>query len=115
MPLKFKSSSPETFMLLGRDEHGRERIVTATKYADQFNWQLKLTHPSGQSWPGTFAAPGGGNAGIIDAMGDMMRSRDSEFVQDRARGDRPREQPRDNTRSVDGAPAPISAFSWRTR
>ena|SRR5215510_10099539 len=108
--LKFKSSTPETFMLLGRDEHGRERIVTARKHPDRFNWDLKLTHPSGENWPATFHGPN-----VLDAMSELMRSKDIQFKQDRARGDRPREEPRDNSRSVDGDPAPISAFSWRTK
>jgi hypothetical protein len=115
MTLTFKSSIPESFTLTGRDTDGRQRTVTATKNPGDFNWRMNLRHTSGQNWDATYHAPGRGNAGILDAMAELMRSKDSDFKQDKGRGDRPPQKPRDYNLPADGAPAPITAFAWRTR
>jgi hypothetical protein len=106
MTLTFKSSIPESFRLIGTDPDGRQRMVTASKNPGDFHWRLNLRHPSGENWNAMFHAPGG--AGILDAMSELMRSKDAEFRQDKARGDRPRErQAFDHNRSVDGYAPPI--------
>jgi hypothetical protein len=110
MTLTFKSSTPETFVLAGWDAHGRQRRVTATRGERDFNWQLRLQHPSGENWPATYHGES-----ILNAMSELMRSKDSEFKQAKARGDRPPPKPRDYNQPVDSTPAPISAFAWRTR
>jgi hypothetical protein len=97
MVLRFKSSTPEQFTLIGRDSHGRERSVTATKHSNDFNWQMRLQHPSGENWQATYHGPGG----ILDAMSELMRSKDAQFVQDRARGDRPPQRPFDYNRRIE--------------
>src|SRR5690242_12145742 len=107
MTLRFKSSTPESFTLIGRDQEGRERRVTATKRSQEFNWNLRLTHPSGENWPATFHGPN-----VLDAMAELMRSKDAQYLQDRARGDRPREEPFDHNRSADGV-APLVPIARR--
>src|ERR1700761_1161663 len=103
MALTFRSSIPESFTLVGTDSDGRQRRVTATKRSDQFYWDMRLDHPSGRNWQAQFSGPQ-----ILDAMSELMRSRDTEFKQDKARGDRPHTEPGDQSRSVDGF-APIMA------
>jgi hypothetical protein len=114
MPLTFRSSIPESFTITGRDPDGRTRTVIATKGANDFNWNMRLQHPSGENWNATYRAPGGGNGGILDAMSELMRSKDSEYKQDRARGDRPQQPKFDYNQSAEGH-APVTAFAWRTR
>ena len=97
MTLKFKSSTPESFTLVGRDSHGRQGTVTATKHSGDFSWQMRLTHPSGENWDASFHGPN-----ILDAMSELMRSKDPQYVQDRARQDRPRPPPFDYNRRVEG-------------
>jgi hypothetical protein len=110
MVLTFKSTRPERFTLVGEDEYGRERICVAEKAPDDWNWSLRLVHPSGEMWEGAYA----GRA-ILDAMSEMVASRDPQFVQDRENGDRPRQVMRtDRNRSVDdsGNTAPDLSY-WR--
>jgi hypothetical protein len=109
MVLTFKSTRAETFTISNTDEHGRTRTVTARKDADDWNWNLTLRHPSGETWSGAFT----GRAGILDAMGEMMTSRDAQFVQDRDRGDRPRQVMRtDRNRAVDDGGNTAPDLSW---
>jgi hypothetical protein len=96
MVLTFKSTRAEVFTISNTDEHGRTRTVTASKMPDDWNFKLTLRHPSGETWSGTYT----GRAGILDAMAEMMTSRDAQFVQDRDRGDRPRPEAVDRNRSV---------------
>jgi hypothetical protein len=104
MALTFRSSIPETFTLTGVDTTGRKRTVTATRESGEFYWDMTLRHPSGQTWPARFHGPN-----VLDAMSELMTSRDAEFKQDGARGDRPPAQMPDHNRPVnDGlAHAPI--------
>jgi hypothetical protein len=97
MALTFRSTRPQRFTLLGEDEYGRERVCVAEKNADDWNWSLRLVHPSGEMWEGAYS----GRA-ILDAMSEMVAARDPQFIQDRENGDRPREvMRRDGNRSVD--------------
>ena len=104
MALTFRSSIPESFALIGRDPDGRQRSVTATRPSNAFYWDLQLRHPSGQSWQAQYH--GAGNAGILDAMSELMRSKDAEFKQDKARNDRPPAEQRDHNRSITDAEIP---------
>jgi hypothetical protein len=83
---------------VGEDEHGRKRVAIAEKSPDEWAWSLRLHHPSGQTWAGSYS----GRAGILDALATMLNSHDAEFTQDRENGDRPRQVMRtDRNRAVD--------------
>jgi hypothetical protein len=101
MVLSFRSSSPSKFEIVGTDPDGRSRRVIATKHADDFNWNLQLSHP-GRSWSAKFHGPN-----VLDAMSELLASHDSDFRQDKARGDRPQADRFDSNRSVDVYEAPI--------
>jgi hypothetical protein len=102
MTLTFRSSIPEEFKIVGRDTSGRERVATARREPGAFNWNMNLQHPSGRSWQATYH----GEA-VIDALGELLCSKDGEFKQDKARGDRPHTAPFDGSRRVENMPAPI--------
>jgi hypothetical protein len=96
MPV-FRSSSPERFELVGTEPSGRRRVVVAEKFPDDFNWKMRLIHPSGQTWPATFHGPN-----VLDAMAELLASKDVEFKQDASRGDRPPAEAKDtNVRVYD--------------
>ncbi|MDN5003896.1 hypothetical protein ACFQZO_23960 [Bradyrhizobium sp. GCM10027634] len=108
MVLTFRSSTPETFQLIGTDADGRRRTVTAVKDSGSRYWDITLRHPSGETWPARYS----GDAGILDAMAELLNSKDVQFKQDRGRGDRPPPQPYDHSRSLgdaDGVP-PVVPF-----
>ena len=102
MTLTYRSSIPEEFKIVGRDTSGRERVAVATREPGAFNWNMRLQHPSGRHWEGTYR----GEA-IIDALGELLCSKDSEFKQDKGRGDRPHTEPYDSNRRIENMPAPI--------
>jgi hypothetical protein len=88
MSLVFRSSIPEQFAIIGQDSDGNRRIATATKVdSQQTRWDLKLTHPSGRNWSGSFNGPN-----VLDALGELMSSKTIDYRQEKARGHRP-EQP----------------------
>jgi hypothetical protein len=98
MVITFRSTRPERFVLVGEDEFGRKRVATAEKSPDEWAWQLKLQHPDGQCWAGSYA----GRAGILDALATMLNQHDAEFTQARENGDRPRNtMAPDRNRAVD--------------
>src|SRR4029077_7940553 len=97
MPITYKSTIAQTFVLMGTDEYGRERSVTAVKYSDDWAWQLRLEHPDGSYWTATHT----GTAGILDSMSELLNSRNNEFVTGRANGDRQRTMQPDRNRAVD--------------
>ena len=101
MSLSYRSSTPQEFTIVGRDPDGRTRIATATRNTGDFNWNMNLQHPSGRNWQATYH----GEA-ILDALGELLASKDIEFKQDKSRGDRPHTEPYDHNRQVDTA-API--------
>ncbi|MES5485948.1 hypothetical protein QMZ05_24610 [Bradyrhizobium sp. INPA03-11B] len=111
MSLTFKSSRPESFRLVGTDANGRTRVATAQKQSGDFYWSLRLEHPSGRNWQAQYH----GQA-VLDALGELMRSKDNEYVQDRARGDRPHTDAADlnyAVNDVDPDGAPISSIFQR--
>jgi hypothetical protein len=115
MALVFKSSTPETFKIVGVDTDGRQRVATATR-SDGRRWELKLTHPSGRTWSGDFH---GHN--ILDALGELLNSKEDEYKAAKARGHKPEPQPYDYNRRVDEGTvnsvgvAPLQAYpvDWR--
>ncbi|MET4372555.1 hypothetical protein ABIA99_005264 [Bradyrhizobium sp. LB12.1] len=105
MTLSFRSSRPEQFAIIGVDPDGRKRTVVATKRSGEFNWRLELTHPSGRNWDATYHG-----GAVLDAMSELLASKDVEFKQDRARGDRPHEPAYDGNRAVDADIPPITTI-----
>jgi hypothetical protein len=102
MSLTFRSSTPQQFTITGRDPDGRVRTATATREHGEFNWDMSLQHPSGRNWQAAYH----GEA-ILDALGELIVSKDMEFKQDKARGDRPHtDQGYDHNRQIDSV-API--------
>src|SRR3954447_8878171 len=103
MTLTFKSSLPQEFVICGRDDDGRTRMATASRESGDFNWKMRLEHPSGRNWEATYH----GEA-IVDALGELLASKEVEFKQAKGRGDRPQGQLHDHNRRVDDiAVAPI--------
>lgn len=102
MSLTFRSSIPQEFVICGRDPDGRTRMATATREGGNFNWDMKLEHPSGRNWQATYHGEN-----ILDALGELLSSKEIEFKQDKGRGDRPHTDQRfDYNRAVD-TDAPI--------
>ena len=81
MVLTFRSTIPERFELRGVDTNGRERVATATRESGNFAWNLRLEHPSGRNWSGSYR----GEA-VLDALGELMNSKNTEYLQERGRG-----------------------------
>jgi hypothetical protein len=110
MTLTYRSTIPERFEIRGVDTNGRERVATATRHAGDFHWKLRLQHPSGQFFDGSFRGEQ-----VLSALSEMVNAHDSAYRQDRARGYRPEPKPRDYTRQVldDGEFAPIIPIPQR--
>jgi hypothetical protein len=87
MPITYRSTIAQTFVLMGTDEYGRE----------DWAWQLRLEHPDGSYWTATHT----GTAGILDSMSELLNSRNNEYVTGRANGDRQRTMQPDRNRAVD--------------
>jgi hypothetical protein len=68
---------------------------------------MRLQHPSGRNWEATYH-----DEAILDALGELITSKDIEFKQDKGRGDRPQPQPYDHNRQVDSV-APIIPIANR--
>ena len=87
------------------DDDGAERVVIASRpYGRSANlphWDLRLQHPSGQHWPGSFD---GGN--ILDAMGEMLVRKEHVYNESRNRGHRVPQMRADRNISIgdDGNP-----------
>jgi hypothetical protein len=85
MVLTFRSTISETFKLIGQDSDGSRRVAVATRIPGaQARWDLKLEHPSGRSWKGDFSGPN-----VLDALAELLNSKDIEYRQERNRGHRP--------------------------
>jgi hypothetical protein len=99
MTLTFKSSRPEERVIIERDKTGRQRVCRAVQ--SDYNtklWNLRLDHPSGETWSGTFH--GDGNT-VNLAMTQMMMDKERDYLDDKARGDKPRAPDRDLNVKVD--------------
>ena len=113
MVLTFKSTTPEIWRISSVDSNGRERVATATKHQGDFNWQLKLQHPSGMQWQGSYHG-----THVIDALGKLVNDKDSEYAAERGRGYRPEPASRYAHVPVDDRGndigARITKHAWRT-
>ena len=54
MTLTYRSSSPETKVFVDREPDGRQRVCRAERHSGDRAWSLRLEHPDGQSWGGSF-------------------------------------------------------------
>jgi hypothetical protein len=107
MVLTFQSTRPEVFKLIGEDSEGSRRVAVATRVPGaQTRWDLQLTHPSGRTWRGDFHGPN-----VLDALSELLHSKDAEYRSERARGHRPEPAPFGFDRHVsvpdDGRATPI--------
>jgi len=113
MVLTFRSTVPEIWRISSVDSNGRERVATATKHQGDFNWQLKLQHPSGMQWQGSYHG-----THVIDALGKLVNDKDSEYAAERGRGYKPEPGSRDTSVRVDelgnNTTAPPRKWAWRT-
>jgi hypothetical protein len=111
MALTFRSSVPETQLLAQHDPDGRSRYAVATRnLGSTRHWDLRVQHPSGQSWNGTF---NGEKNEVPLALADMLSRTENEFKSDKARHDRPASQPYDHNRRVVDAASPIIPVTRR--
>jgi hypothetical protein len=107
MAITFKSSTPEERVLLIRDRDGGERICTAVQdHANTNNWKLKLTHSSGMTWKGSF---NGRHDDLNLAMDRMISDKESDYLQEKARGHRPPPGDRDTNVRIDNMGADTTA------
>ena len=104
MTLTYRSSSPETKVFVDREPDGRQRVCRAERHSGDRAWSLRLEHPDGQSWGGSFT---GDAAELPLAMAKMLADRQNEFVQARSRGDRPPQEPYDPNRRIENMPSPV--------
>ena len=87
MALTFRSSQPETKVVIEREPDGRQRVARATKNdGSTRHWDLRVEHPNGQSWGATFNGDG---AAVVVALGQMLAGTENQWKQSRAAGDRP--------------------------
>lgn len=98
MALTFRSSTPEARTVIEQQADGRQRVAVATRNpAGTKLWSLVVQHPSGETWKGSYT---GDTANVVGALDEMLARTRNEFLQDAARGDRPKSAPLDHSRSV---------------
>src|SRR5712664_3832010 len=113
MSLTFRKA-PKVFKIIAEDEDGSRRVATATERVSNNSrtaqWDLELTHPSGNRWPATFAGPN-----ILDALSQLVHEKENDYKLERSRGHRPERQLRDPNQRIDESgdnlAAPIK--QWR--
>src|ERR1700740_258652 len=110
MALSFRSSSPETRIFIHRQEDGRQRVCRAERHSGERQWKLSLEHPDGQRWSASF---NGDQNELPLAIGHLLESKQNEFVQAKARGDRPPAVARDTSIRVDMAGNELGAVVVR--
>jgi hypothetical protein len=111
MALTFRSTVSESQTIVQQDPDGRRRVAVAVRnLGSTRHWDLRVEHPSGQSWNGTF---NGEKNEVPLALADMLSRTENEFKSDRARGDRPASQPYDHNRRVVDAASPIIPVTRR--
>ena len=113
MALTFKSTSQETKIVIDRAPDGRQRVGRAVQstHNPEF-WNLTVEHPNGQKWPGSFC---GSDMEAVVALAEMMARTKNEYLQDRARGDRPPPETRDLNTAVNDLGTPLVAPVTRRR
>ena|SRR5882724_11040518 len=114
MSLTYRSSTPEMKVFIDRQPDGRQRVARATREAGARQWDLRVEHPDGQFWNGSF---NGDRAEVVLALGQMLERTENEFAQAKARGDKPPPPSRDLNVRVDefggDVAAPIRSFIKR--
>src|SRR4051794_29617522 len=111
MVLTFRSSTPETRTIVEQQGDGRQRVAVATKNPTATKlWNLIVQHPSGESWRGSFT---GDTAHVTGALDEMLAKTRQDFLQDAARGDRPKSATPDHNRSVNDGNAQIKPIPGR--
>ncbi len=108
MVLTFKSSTPESFVLVGHDTDGSTRVARATR-ADGNKWDMRLEHPSGRNWNAQFYGPN-----VLDALAELLNDKDVEYRQEKARGHQPEPEVRDPNRRLDEFGNDIAAPIFRS-
>src|SRR5689334_2217907 len=107
MVLTFKSSSPEQRVVIERAPDGRQRVARATMSGHNRNhWNLRVEHPNGQSWNGSYNGDG---ANVIVALAEMLTRTEQDYREAKVQGDRPRQNMAyDHSRRVnDDSVAPV--------
>jgi hypothetical protein len=106
MVITWKSTGVRERVIIDREPDGRQRVAKA-KQSDYNNrhWDLSLEHPSGERFVGTLTGANADEACL--ALTQMLADHENSWVDDKARGDRPREAPYDANRRVGEATAPI--------
>jgi hypothetical protein len=95
MTLTYRSTTPETRILIERQSDGRQRVARAVKNPDSDRqWLLSVEHPSGRAMSGTFT---GQPAEVNIALSQMLARTENEWITDRDRSDRPPPQARDTS------------------
>ena len=90
MALTFRSSTPETKIVVDRDSTGRQRVGRAVQSESNPRWwNITIENPSGRVTPATFHGTG---LEAVVAIADLMNRDAHEYGQERQRHDR-REQP----------------------
>lgn len=106
MTLTFRSSIPESRIFIERDPDGRQRVARATRESGNRQWALAVEHPAGQVFRGSFNGQPGE---VVLAPGQMLSRTENEYVQAKARGDKPPEKSRDLNVRVDEFGGDVSA------
>jgi hypothetical protein len=105
MVLTYRSTIAEKFKIIGEDSDGSRRVAVATKLPGQYaRWGLELQHPSGRTWRGDYTG-----THILDALGELLNSKEGEYKQSKNRGHRPEPKVFDHHRDPGGV-APITGI-----
>jgi hypothetical protein len=113
MPLTYKSTTPETLIVIDRQPDGRQRVGRATQSdGNPKFWEISIEHPSGSvkraTWHGNKY-----EAGI--AIADLMNRTVNDYEQERQRGDRrptPAYDPNVRVNDMTGVPIGPTSRRW---
>jgi hypothetical protein len=96
----YRSSTPETKIVVDRDSTGRQRVGRAV--ASESNprwWNITIESPSGRITPATYHGTG---LEAVVAIADLMNRESHEYEEERQRGDvRERRMQRDRNVALD--------------
>jgi hypothetical protein len=99
MVITWKSTGYRERVVIDRTPDGRQRVARARQ--SDYNtrhWDLRLEHPSGESFDGTYT--GGSADDVTVALTQMLMQHENAYREDEARGDRRRPEPVDRNRAV---------------
>jgi hypothetical protein len=107
MTLTFKSTVSEYVRIIIGDSDGSRRVATLQRDpTNHRKWTGSIDHPSGERWPvATFDFD---PATALGSLSQAVVSRECDYAQSKGRGHRREPQRRDDNRSVDSMPAPIT-------